>query len=67
MCNESKPDVIDTSDSLQLCAGHKSGSEAAIHAMHDIFHTDETDAVMLIDASNTFNAQNRTAVFIYSE
>jgi len=27
-----KPDVIDASGSLQVCAGHKSGSEAAIHA-----------------------------------
>ena len=28
-----KPDVIDASGSLQVCAGHKSGSEAAIHAI----------------------------------
>ena len=45
----------------KVCAGHKSGSEAAIYAMHDIFHADETDAVLLIDASNAFNALNRTA------
>ena len=32
-----KPDVVDASGSLQVCAGHKSGSEAAIHAMHNIF------------------------------
>ena len=56
-----KPDVIDASGSLQVCAGHKSGSEAAIHAMRDIFHADETDALLLIDASNAFNALNRTA------
>ena len=49
---------IDASGSLQVCAGHKSGNEAAIHA---IFHADETDAVLLIDASNAFNALNRTA------
>ena len=30
-----KQDVIDASGSLQVCAGHKCGSEAAIHAMHD--------------------------------
>ena len=56
-----KPDVIDASGSLQVCAGHKSGSEAAIHAMRSIFDADETDAVLLIDASNTFNALNRAA------
>ena len=32
-----KPDVIDASGSLQVCAGHKSGSEAAIHAMRELF------------------------------
>ena len=50
-----KPDVIDASGSLQVCAGHKSGSEAAIHAMRNIFKADETDAVLLIDASNALN------------
>ena len=56
-----KPDVIDASGSLQVCAGYKSGSEAAIHAMRNIFEADETDAVLLIDASNAFNALNRAA------
>ena len=56
-----KPDVIDASGSLQVCAGHKSGSEAAIHAMRNIFEADETDAVLLIDAFNAFNALNRAA------
>ena len=56
-----KPDVIDASGSLQVCAGHKSVSEAAIHAMRNIFEADETDAALLIDASNAFNALNRAA------
>ena len=56
-----KPDVIDASGSLQVCAGHKSVSEAAIHAMRNIFEVDETDAALLIDASNAFNALNRAA------
>ena len=53
-----KPDVIDASGSLQVCAGHKSGSEAAIHA-------NETDVVLLIDVSNAFNALNRAAALHY--
>ena len=56
-----KPDVIDASGSLQVCAGHKSGSEAAIHAMRELFEHDNSDAVLLIDTSNAFNSLNRAA------
>ena len=56
-----KCDVIAASGSLQVCAGLKSGSEAAVHAIRNIFEADETDAVLLIDASNAFNALNRSA------
>ena len=51
-----KQDVIDACGSMQTCAGHKSGSEAAVHAMRSIFDADDTDAVLLIDASNAFNS-----------
>ena len=54
-----RPDVIDASGLPSVCVGHKNGSEAAIHAMHSIFDADETDAVLLIDASNAFNPLNR--------
>ena len=56
-----KQDVIEAGRSLQLCAGQKSGSEAAIPAMHNIFEAADTDAVLLIDASNAFNSLNRAA------
>ena len=56
-----KPNVIDASGSIEVCAGHKSGSEAAIHAMREIFEHDNSDAVLLVDASNAFNALNRAA------
>ena len=56
-----KPDVIETSGSLQVCAGQSSGSEDAIHATRNIFDAHDTDAILLIDASNAFNALNRAA------
>ena len=57
--NVSKGDVVEASGSLQLHAGQKSGNEADIHAMHTVFDADDKDAVLLIDASNAFNALNR--------
>ena len=58
-----KKDGVEASGSLQPCAGQKSRSEAAIDAdaMHTIFETDDTDAVLLIDVLNAFNALNRAA------
>ena len=59
--NVTKREVMDASGSLQVCVGQKSGSEAAIHAMCEMFEADETDAALLIDASNAFNSLNRAA------
>ena len=56
-----KHDVIDASGSLQVCAGLKCRSEAAIHAMRKMFEADGNDAVLLIDASNAFNSLNKSA------
>ena len=58
-----KRDIIDASRSLQVCAGLKSGAEAAIHAMHGVFDADDTDAVLLIDTSNAFNSLNKASAF----
>ena len=44
---------------LQLCAGHLSGCEAVVHAMHQL--APETEAVILVDATNAFNSLNRRA------
>ena len=46
---------------LQVSSGLKGGAEAAIHAMRDIFEADNTDGVILVDASNAFNNLNRQA------
>jgi len=44
---------------LQTSAGPDAGVEAVIHAMKDIFSHDNTDAVLLVGASNAFNQVNR--------
>ena len=59
---EIKPDLMESAGSLQLCAGQKAGCEAAAHAMREIYNEEETDGVLLIDASNAFNCLNRKAL-----
>ena len=54
-------EIKEAAGPLQTCAGHGAGAEAAIHGMKDIFSSEETDGVLLIDASNAFNRLNRTA------
>ena len=53
-------DVQDAVGSLQLCVGHDSGCEAAVHALRTIFEDEESEAVLLVDASNAFNSLNRS-------
>jgi len=52
-------DTTNSVGSLQVCAGHEGGCESAIHAMKDIFEQHDTEAVLMIDASNAFNSVNR--------
>ena len=54
-----RENIVDSVGLLQVCAGHESGCEAAIHTMREIFSGDETEAVRLIDALNVFNVFNR--------
>jgi hypothetical protein len=55
-------DVQQAAGSIQVCAGQKGGSESAIHAFRTIYEDDDCDAVLLVDASNAFNAVNREAM-----
>ena len=54
-----KNDVINCVGNIQVCAGQKGGSEAAIHAMRAVYDDDHSHAVLLVDASNAFNSLNR--------
>ena len=57
-----KKDVIISIGSSQVCGGQEAGAEAAIHAMHKIYETEECEAVLLIDAENVFDSINRKAM-----
>ena len=52
-------EICEAAGPLQTCAGHSAGAEAAIHGMKEVFFHDETDAILLIDATNAFNSMNR--------
>ena len=44
----------------QLCAGQIAGTEAAVHAGRSVFDNDDSDAILLVDATNAFNSLNRS-------
>ena len=56
MLNIARPDVQDISGCLQLCGRQISRIEATVHAVRTAF---ESEAVLLVDASNAFNFLNR--------
>ena len=56
-----RDDLQDATGSLQVCAGQIAGMEAAIHAMHSAFQNNDTEAILLVNASNAFNSLNRQA------
>ena len=54
-------DIEEAAGPLQVCAGQDGGCEAAVHAMTEIFKNPESEAVLLVDATNAFNSLNRLA------
>ena len=54
-----KLDIQEASACLQMCGGQISGIEAAVHAARTAFDSNDTEAMLLVDATNAFNSLNR--------
>ena len=54
-----KEDIRQATGSLQLCAGHLSGCEAAVHSVQKTFASVDCETAVLVDATNAFNSLNR--------
>jgi hypothetical protein len=54
-----RKDVMEQCGIRQVCAGQPAGCEAAAHWMRDEMEEKETEMILLVDASNAFNAANR--------
>ena len=54
-----KDDIQESAGPLQTATGLKAGAEATIHSVRLIFEDSSTEAVILVDANNTFNSINR--------
>lgn len=55
------PDVEDACGFLQKCSGMPAGIESAVHAMQQLYDKQETEGILLVDATNAFNSLNRQA------
>ena len=53
-----KEDAVNALSRSQMC-GRKEGSEAAIHAMKELFKQEQSETILLVNTANTFNAVNR--------
>ena len=54
--------LVSSVGSLEVCAGYEAGRESTIHATHKIYKEEESEAILLVDASNAFTSVNRKTV-----
>ena len=53
-----RKDIQDTAGSRQLCDGQLAGIELAVHAVQSHFLLDDTEGILVVDASNAFTTLN---------
>ena len=54
-----KKDIEKAAGCLLLCTGQEARCEATIHPMHRIFESNETEAILMVEAKNAVNSINR--------
>ena len=54
-----KENIIKCTGTLQVFAGQEAGIEAAIHSTNMMYEDENTDGILLVNASNAFNSLNR--------
>lgn len=59
-----RQDLLEAAGSYQLCAGQIAGVELAIHVVRQCYEDHETEGILLVDASNAFNAINRQSALL---
>lgn len=59
-----RQDVLEVTDTDQLCTGRLGGYEAAVHAICHLFGTPECEAVLLANAQNAFDPHNRAVALL---
>ena len=57
-CGKSSPLCYPASGPFQLCTGQIAGTEAAVHTVRSVFDSDDSDAMLLVDATNAFDSLN---------
>ena len=51
--------IFEVTHPLQLCTGHISGCEAGAHSMRCLYNDTNTEAILMIDATNASNSLDR--------
>lgn len=54
-----KADTQEETGSVQLCADQISGTKIAVYTVKTLFQQEDTEAILLMDATNAFNSLNR--------
>ena len=57
-------EIQDAAGALQVCAGQQVGCEAAVHTVRKLSNDPDTEAILLVDASNAFNLLNRKVALL---